>query len=308
MGITVIGAVFIDIKGFPYTQYIPGGRNVGNVIQVHGGVSRNIAEDIGNIQLQPNFLSVVDESGLSRDVLNRLETHGVNPSYIRTSQDGLGTWLAVFDNQGDVTASISKRPDLSLILDVLKEQGDEIFRITDSVALEIDLEEEILNEVFALADRYDRKVYAAVSNMSIAMERREYLKRVGCLVCNLQEAGMLFSAELESLSIQDLEAVLFEKVHHARIPNMVVTLGGEGCIYIGETESGWYPAQNVDVIDTTGAGDAFFAGVTIGLTYGKDLRTASEIGTRLAASVIATKDSTCPSFMPEEFGITKRGR
>ena len=166
MGITVIGAVFIDIKGFPYTQYIPGGRNVGNVIQVHGGVSRNIAEDIGNIQLQPNFLSVVDESGLSRDVLNRLETHGVNTSYIRTSQDGLGTWLAVFDNQGDVTASISKRPDLSLILDVLKEQGDEIFRITDSVALEIDLEEEILNEVFALADRYDRKVYAAVSNIS----------------------------------------------------------------------------------------------------------------------------------------------
>ena len=57
------------------------------------------------------------------------------------------------------------------------------------------------------------------------------------------------------------------------------------------------------MIDTTGAGDSFFAGVTAGLTYGKSLREACEIGTRMASSVIATKDSTCPAFMPEEFGI-----
>ena len=56
MGITVLGAVFVDIKGFPTTAYIPGGRNVGNVVQVHGGVSRNIAEDIGNIQLRRKIL------------------------------------------------------------------------------------------------------------------------------------------------------------------------------------------------------------------------------------------------------------
>ena len=49
MGILVIGAVFVDIKGYPLEQYIPGGRNVGRVIQVHGGVSRNVVEDIANV-------------------------------------------------------------------------------------------------------------------------------------------------------------------------------------------------------------------------------------------------------------------
>ncbi len=42
MSIVVFGAVFVDIKGHPTQQYIPGGRNTGEVEHVHGGVSRNI--------------------------------------------------------------------------------------------------------------------------------------------------------------------------------------------------------------------------------------------------------------------------
>ena len=53
MGIVVIGAVFVDIKGYPLSTYIPGGRNAGRVEQVHGGVSRNVAEDIANVELRP---------------------------------------------------------------------------------------------------------------------------------------------------------------------------------------------------------------------------------------------------------------
>ena len=68
MGIVVLGAVFVDIKGYPMAQYIPNGRNVGRVIQVHGGVSRNVAEDIANVELRPTFVSVLDQSGTSTDV------------------------------------------------------------------------------------------------------------------------------------------------------------------------------------------------------------------------------------------------
>ena len=60
---------------------------------------------------------------------------------------------------------------------------------------------------------------------------------------------------------------------------------------------------NVDVVDTTGCGDAFFAGVCIGQTYGKSLQESCQIGTRLAAAVIATRENVCPRFLPAEFGI-----
>lgn len=41
--------------------------------------------------------------------------------------------------------------------------------------------------------------------------------------------------------------------------------------------------KNVSVKDTTGAGDSFCAGVASGLTYGKTLPEAVEIGTRLGS-------------------------
>ena len=71
MGIVVIGAVFVDIKGFPIDAYIPTGRNAGHIKYIHGGVSRNVVEDIANIELRPTFLSIVDESALGQEVIQK---------------------------------------------------------------------------------------------------------------------------------------------------------------------------------------------------------------------------------------------
>ena len=280
MGIVVIGAVFVDIKGYPLSTYIPGGRNSGRVEQVHGGVSRNIVEDIANVELRPTFVGLVDDTGMGQDVIDKLRDHKVNTQFIRRVKDGMGTWLAVFNNDGDVCASISKRPDTTPLTALLKEQGDEIFKDCD------------------------KRVYAAISNMSIAMERRDFLQQVDCFVCNQQEAGLLFSDDYDHLSPAAMREVLAANVHSANIPCMVVTMGGQGAVYArANGESGVVPAKKVDVIDTTGAGDAFFAGTVIGLTYGKNLPASCEIGSRLAASVISITENVCPRFRPLEFGL-----
>ena len=51
------------------------------------------------------------------------------------------------------------------------------------------------------------------------------------------------------------------------------------------------------------SGGAFCAGVAMGLTYGKTMREAVEIGTRLAASVITVSENVCPRFLPRELGL-----
>jgi pseudouridine kinase len=304
MGIVVIGAIFVDIKGYPLMQYMPNGRNVGRVLQVHGGVSRNIAEDIANVELRPTFVSLVDESGIGTDVVEKLKNHKVNTDYIRVTKDGLGSWLAIFDNSGDVVASISKRPDLSEIADILDEHGDEIFKDADSIIIEFDLEKEILKRVFAYAQKYNKKVYSAVSNMTIAVERRDLLKNTDCFVCNQQEAGIFFSDIYDDKTPDEMREILVNKIKLAQIPKMVVTMGDKGSVYATiDGDSGFVESKHVTVIDTTGAGDSFFAGVAMGLTYGKTLMESCEIGTRLAASVIATKENVCPRFLPEEFGL-----
>lgn len=304
MGIVIFGATFVDIKGYPHAQFIPTGRNVGRVVQVHGGVGRNVAEDIANVELRPTFVTVLDHSGTSSDVLQKLERHQIDTSYITRSENGLGTWLAIFDNTGDVAASISSRPDLSPIARVLEERGDELFSRADSIVLEIDMEVPLVKQIFALAEKYNKELYAVVSNMSIAVERRDLLKKTGCLVCNLQEAGIFFSENYEDCTPEELREILVKRVAQAQIQRMIVTMGEQGAVYAQQDgTSGVCPAPKVDVIDTTGAGDSFFAGVAIGLTYGKTLAEACQIGTRLSASVIATRESVCPRFMPEEFDL-----
>lgn len=307
MGIVVIGAVFVDIKGYPEDAFIPRGRNVGRVEHVHGGVARNVVEDIANVEMRPTFVSLVDDSGIGADVLRKLRDHKVNVDYVRATPDGMGTWLAVFENDGDVCASISKRPNLRPIVDILDAHGDEIFRDADSIIVEIDIDKEIVKRVFRLAQKHNKKVYAVVANMSIAVERRDFLQLTDCFVCNQQEAGILFSDDYSGFDAEQMQQVLAQKVQLARINSMIVTMGGGGAVYADAAgNSGFCPARKVNVKDTTGAGDAFCAGAAMGLTYGKSLEEACQIGTYLAASVIMTSENVCPRFLPEELGLVAK--
>ena len=306
MSIVVFGSVFVDIKGYPSGSYLPGGRNAGKVEYVHGGVGRNIAEDLANLELRPVFVSLVDDSGISRDVVARLSSHKVDTRFIPTVKDGLGTWLAVFDDRHDVCASISHRPDMMPLMDVLAAHGDEIFAQADSVLLELDLDVPLVKEILRLSEKHGKRVYAAVSNITIALERRDFFQRVSCFVCNQAEADAFFTEGFPVSGKENAARDLAARIRAARVPSMVVTLGGDGAVWAtAEGMYGFCPAHRVPVLDTTGAGDAFFAGVAAGLTYGKSLPDACAIGSRLAASVVSSTESTCPRFLPGEFGLTQ---
>ncbi len=304
MGIVVIGATFVDIKGFPEDQYLPTGRNVGRVEYIHGGVARNVVEDIANAELRPTFLGIVDDTPMGADVLKKLRNHKVNTDYVLTIPGGMGTWLAVFDNNGDVAGSISSRPNMLPLVKLLKEKGDEIFSQADSVVLECDLDKDIVKTTLDLCQKHGVKSFALVSNMNIAAKRRDFLRRFDCFICNQQEAGMLFLDNYDGMSPEELVRILREKVVQAEFPAMVVTMGAQGAVYAQlNGEYGVCPARRVQVKDTTGAGDAFCAGVAIGLTYGKRMAQAIEIGSMLAASVITSSENVCPRFQPAELGL-----
>lgn len=304
MSIVVIGSAFVDIKGFPMDTYLPTGRNMGRVEYVHGGVARNVVEDIANVELRPIYLGIVDDTPMGASVLQKLKNHKVNCDYVLTMRDGMGTWLAVFDNKGDVAGSISKRPNMLPVLNVLEQKGDEIFSQAKSVVLEVDLDKEIVKKTIELAEKHGTRIYGLVSNMAIAVLRRDFLQKFDCFICNQLEAGQFFADNYEDKSPEEMCEILSELVVRANIASMVVTMGGQGSVYADtKGNKGVCPAKSVQVKDTTGAGDAFCSGVVIGLTYGKTLAEACEIGTRLSASVIISSDNVCPRFLPEELGI-----
>ena len=288
MNILVIGTIYIDIKGHPFDKYIADGRNPGYIEYVHGGVGRNIAEDAANIGAACTFLSAADTGGTGDDVIMHLNDTGINTKYITRGENCCGTWLAVFNEKGDVISSISGRPDLSSLPEILDAEHEQIFKNIDAVITELDIPEAALSRVFRYAKEYGIKVYCPVATMASALGLTDYLKQAELFICNRQEVGMLFDFDSESISIEELKDTLIRKMPASGLKNLVVTASENGAIYLGSSgECGICPAIPTNVIDTTGAGDSFCAGLVIALTRGSTLKEACEFASKISSSVIS---------------------
>ena len=72
-GTVVMGVIFVDIKGFPFGEYHATGTNLGSIRFVHGGVARNVAEDMARIGSPVTFVTLGDTTPMSREAMERLE-------------------------------------------------------------------------------------------------------------------------------------------------------------------------------------------------------------------------------------------
>ena len=295
-GTAVIGTVFVDIKGYPDDVYHPTGRNIGTVKLIPGGVSRNVAENFGNLGMPAQFVSSVDRTAVGQDVRRQLTALGIDTRYITEGENAMGLWLAVFDENGDLAGSISHQPNFDALQALIDEQGDAIVSECANIILEIDMNEAIAERVLDLAERYGRKVYVIVGNMGIILKRPEFLRRVDCFICNEIEAGRLVHRDLDGLDPAAMLRLLPDAVHAAGIPSMIVTMGPRGSVYYDSRsrEIGACPALPCRLIDSTGAGDAFLSGAVMALTRGLPLRQAVRAGTKLASIVIQRVENACP--------------
>lgn len=306
MEMVVVGVVFLDIKGFPFFKYDAVGTNLGNVLMTHGGVARNVAENMANLGAEVEFVTMLDDDSLGREARLRLRGAGVKLTHaVSTPDKGMGMWLAVFNEKGDLAGSVSHMPDASPIERLFDEKGEEIIRSCRGVALEIDLSEKVSERVFELAERFDKPVYAIVANMSVILRRPDFMARTACVILNEIEAGRLFGREIRALSPEETLEAVSEAASAMGIRSIVVTMGARGAVYL-DTENGLRgvcPAVPCRVVDTTGAGDAFFSAVVESLARGMRLDDAVTCGARLASMTVSTSESTCPHVDEHFFGI-----
>ena len=102
-----------------------------------------------------------------------------------------------------------------------------------------------------------------------------------------EDIDLLFANEHELQSLyqtDDLEAAIEQG--HRDVETLACTVGAKGAHLLRGEERVHAPATAVKVVDATGAGDLFAAGVLYGLTNGADLMTAGRMGCEAAAEVI----------------------
>ena len=122
---------------------------------------------------------------MSREAMERLEAQKIDLRYsIRVPQNGVGLWLAVMDEKGDLAGSTSQMPDTEPLARYLQERGEEIVSGADSVCLEMDMGEELSEWIVALCQKYRKDLYCISANMSVVQRRPDLLRHTRCFICN----------------------------------------------------------------------------------------------------------------------------
>lgn len=295
-GTIVIGTTFVDIKGFSKGRYDPRGRNLGTIRIVHGGVGRNVVENFANVGMPVAYVGMLEDSSIGRDVERHLLEIGADLRYaVKAPRDGIGMWMVILDQDGDMAGSISRMPDLSCLEAFLADRGEQIISEADSVVLEVDLNEGIAERVVTLAEAHGKPLYTIVGNMSVVLARRDLLCKTDCFICNEIEAAKFFGeGAVADFSPEQMLLFLPAAARGAGLRSMVVTMGEQGAVWFDGSAAGVCRACPTDVIDTSGAGDAFFSGTVMGLIRGMPLPEAAACGARLASATIGRDETTCP--------------
>ncbi len=134
-----------------------------------------------------------------------------------------------------------------------------------------------------MAGKYNTKVAFSFSDSFLVDRFRDDFLQVSrdycdLLFCNEQEAMMITGTDNVNAAAAELSSLTHQ---------LCITLGPRGALIVQNRQTHYTPALSVEkVVDTTGAGDLYAAGVLRGLTLGLDLVSSSLLGARLAAAVV----------------------
>jgi len=132
---------------------------------------------------------------------------------------------------------------------------------------------------------------------------RDSTERSDIVKLNDEETGtMADMLGMEDFKDRDFAAELL--VTYEDVQVVAITRGAKGCLLMDRTATVELPGVKVEVADTVGAGDAFTAGLTIGILEGWDLRKIAEFANR-AAALVAARPGAMP-VLREEYEALRR--
>lgn len=255
--VTVIGGCNMDITGFPYNELIYDDSNPGIVKLSHGGVARNITENLAKLDVNIKFISIVGNDIYGSNILSNLEDNNIDISNILISESNItSTYLSVLDKNYDMKLAISSMGIIDEIsIDYLNSKED-VIKNSKYVILDTNLSKDVIQY---LVQNYNNKFIIDAVSTSKAMKIKEILKYFHTIKLNRIEAETISEIKIENEESLEKIGDFFMK---SGTKNLFITLGAEGVFYINSSSKGIVKPPNIHVINANGAGDAFTAAIT----------------------------------------------
>jgi pseudouridine kinase len=271
--VVVVGGMNIDTLARISGETVPASSNPGITGTAHGGVGRNVAENLARLGSPVRLIGVVGDDDGGTALLEHLGTIDVDVRGVRRSEEcATGTYTAVLDHRGDLVVGVA---DMAATESIGPEHIDlAALRGAGWLVLDGNLRPDTVARCLALADSEDIPV--VLDPVGVAKAAR--LGRLAALHTFTPNR-----AELAAWAgTDDLDAAR-EKAHAQGVEVVWLREGMAGStLHTGDGAVTRLRLPPADVVDVTGAGDAMLAAYVHRLRAGDAVPVAGWFATAAA--------------------------
>ena len=290
--VTVIGGSNMDIQGFPNNPLVMYDSNPGKVDISMGGVGRNIAENLSRLNVNTKLISAIGNDLYGNTILSECKNLNIDVNDCLVSDEySTSIYVSILNNSKDMQLAISH-------MDII-EKLDESFihskhkSIDDSKAIVIDTN--LSNEAIDFITRTYSHLPIFVDTVSTAkcIKIKDILDRFEGIKLNKYEAETLSGIKIENLDDVKKSCEFFI---NKGIKNVFITLGGDG-VYCANTDKAVHiPGVKINIINATGAGDAFMSGIMYGFMNDLDLEETAKFSVGASILALSHKNTINPNL------------
>ncbi|CAN5760264.1 ribokinase [soil metagenome] len=250
----------------------------------NGGKGANQAAAAALLGAQVAFLGRVGDDWFGEPLVEALAEKGVDTSLIEaTSGSSTGTAIITVTPDGENAITVAPGANRSLTAQDMDDAAEAIGGARVLVA-QMEVSPEVVLRAVEVAARQGTR---ALVNLAPPFEvPRELLEKLDPLVVNKHEAAFLLGERVEGV-----DGVLSGATELLALGprSVVITVGKDGAVFSDGESTEHLPAPRVDVVDTTGAGDAFVGALAARLAREDSLEDAVAYAVRAGAAA-ATKE------------------
>lgn len=289
-GALIIGAANFDIKGRILHPPVLTSSNSSAIRTSFGGVARNVAENLARLGAPVTLLTAVGDDYAGEDILSSADDVGIDVSRaLILENETTGTYLAALDESGDLYLGLDDLRVLRHITPDYLRLNRDAFRACELVAFDMNLSEATMLTAIHLAHEYNKLICVDPTSTVLAARLRPYFSMINMITPNNTEAEAMLRCEPIHSPNDALDAAR-QLVSHG-VELAVITQAERGACYATEEESGQFPALQVDIVDTTGAGDALTAMVIFGQLNDLSISDSLQLGLRAAALTLRSAET-----------------
>jgi len=283
--VLVVGSINMDMVVRVTEMPAPGQTLAGEGFAMSpGGKGANQAVAAARAGAKCIMLGRVGDDPFGHELREVLAADGIDCDGIMTAKEAVtGTAMIMVDKLGENSIVISGGANLALTPDDIFPRAD-LFEAADVVVMQLEIPLPTVRAAMDLARRHRCRIVLDPSPVPGRLD--EELLAVDIITPNAIEAELLTGTHAaEERADRQVASQLIERGARAA----VLKLGARGSLVVSsDGEMSRVPPFRIDIVDTTGAGDAFTGNLAAAIAGGESLAEAARIA-NAAGALACTK-------------------